>query len=139
MSTPQADLTTVADVALTPENFPIVDPRSYLKTALESMDRFGLGIVCICDEDNKLRGVLTDGDLRRKVLHNQKPFTALLSDDVIVHSATSPTTVSPETLLKDATALMGEKRIWDLPVTTADGVLVGLLHLHPAIEAVLSQ
>ena len=139
MSTPQADLTTVSDVALPLDSFPVVEPRTYLKIALERMEECGLGVVCVCDADNTLLGVLTDGDLRRKVLHIQKPFSALFSDDVIIHSVQSPTTVTPDSLLKDAVALMGKKRIWDLPVTAADGKLVGLLHLHPAIEAVLNQ
>ncbi|MBV0914169.1 CBS domain-containing protein [Anianabacter salinae] len=139
MSTPQAELTTVSEVALALDSFPVVEPRTYLKVALERMEQFRLGVVCICDAEDTLLGVLTDGDLRRKVLHIQKPFSALFSDDVIIHSVQSATTVAPDSLLTDAVKLMGEKRIWDLPVTTSEGKLVGLLHLHPAIEAVLNQ
>lgn len=139
MSTPHADMTKVADVALPLDGFPVVGPRTYLKIALESMETFGLGVVCVCNDDGVLQGVLTDGDLRRKILHIQKPFSALFSDDVINHCVLAPTTVQADMSLQNAVALMGQKRIWDLPVTTADGTLVGLLHLHPAIEAVLAQ
>jgi len=139
MSTPQADMTRVADVALPLDRFPIVGPRVYLKTALERMETYGLGVVCVCDDDGVLQGVLTDGDLRRKILHIQKPFSALFSDDVIDHCVLTPTTIRADMSLQASVALMGQKRIWDLPVVTADNSLVGLLHLHPAIEAVLSR
>jgi CBS domain-containing protein len=32
---------------------------------------------------------------------------------------------------------MEEKQIWDLPVVSNEGKLVGLLHLHPAVQALL--
>ena len=35
--------------------------------------------------------------------------------------------------------LMGEKQIWDLPVVKKDNLLVGLLHLHPAVKKVLES
>ena len=47
-----------------------------LKEALESMMRLKFG-VCFCVRDNgKLVGILTDGDIRRKILNIQKPFSA---------------------------------------------------------------
>jgi len=41
--------------------------------------------------------------------------------------------------LMDALDLMGEKKIWDLPVVDADMKVVGLLHLHQAIRGVLQS
>ncbi|MCE2517056.1 MAG: CBS domain-containing protein, partial [Alphaproteobacteria bacterium] len=68
----------------------------------------------------------------------QKPIAALMSDDVINHAMRSPLTVMSTTPLTEAIALMGQKKVWDLPVVD-DGKLTGLLHLHPAIEAVLNS
>jgi CBS domain-containing protein len=39
--------------------------------------------------------------------------------------------------LSEALAIMEEKEIWDLPVVTERRMLVGLLHLHPAIKAAM--
>jgi arabinose-5-phosphate isomerase len=89
------------------------------------------------DTNNKLLGILTDGDIRRKLLKVQKPFSALLVDDALEHAIRSPTTIKPDIALKDAIVLMGEKKIWDLPVVNSQGIVVGLLHLHPAIQALL--
>ena len=50
------------------------------------MSQFNLGILCIVDEENRLKGIITDGDLRRMLLNIQKPFSAFFIDDVIKHS-----------------------------------------------------
>ena len=103
------------------------------------MGKFRLGIVCVVDENEKLLGIVTDGDIRRKLLKVQKPMSAFFIDDVIKHSIKNPITVQPETSLKTAVELMGDKQIWDLPVVDGDGKLKGLLHLHPAIKKLLGQ
>jgi CBS domain-containing protein len=66
----------------------------------------------------------------------QKPLAALMSDDVIVHAVKSPTTVTASASLRDAIDVMGKNQIWDLPVVN-QGRLKGLLHLHPAINAIV--
>jgi arabinose-5-phosphate isomerase len=67
----------------------------------------------------------------------QKPFSAFFVDDALVHAIKSPVTIQPTDTLVQAVALMGKKQIWDLPVVDEQGTLVGLLHLHPAIQALL--
>ena len=68
----------VNDVMLPLNRFPVIGERVILKEALENMGFSRLGIVCIVNEEKKLLGVLTDGDLRRKLLKVQKPFSAFL-------------------------------------------------------------
>ena len=126
---------TVADVMLPMEKTPKTSGRTMLKEALEIMDKHRLGIVCISDSECALHGIITDGDIRRMLSNVQKPLAALMSDDVIVHVIKSPTTVTTSTYLQDAIDIMGKKQIWDLPVID-QGKLQGLLHLHPAIDAI---
>ena len=127
---------TVADVMLPMEKTPKTSARTMLKEALELMDKHRLGIVCISDSDGTLRGLITDGDIRRMLSHVQKPLAALMCDDVIVHAIKSPTTVTASMSLQYAIDIMGKKQIWDLPVVD-QGKLQGLLHLHPAINAII--
>ena len=129
---------TVGDVMLTLDATPQTAATTLLKEALELMDHHRLGIVCITSADGTLDGIITDGDIRRMLNAVQKPIAALMSDDVITHAVRSPLTVSSTTPLTDAIALMGSKKVWDLPVVD-DGSLKGLLHLHPAIEAVMKS
>ena len=129
---------TVGDVMLAADATPQTKSTTMLKEALEMMDQHRLGIVCITCADGTLDGIITDGDIRRMLNAVQKPIAALMSDDVINHAVRAPMTVSSATLLSDAIAMMGSRKVWDLPVVD-DGKLSGLLHLHPAIEAVLNH
>ena len=128
----------VADVMLPLESTPKTSAYTLLKEALEIMDDQRLGIICITSSDGKLDGIITDGDLRRMLSSVQKPLAAIMSDDAIVHSTKTPSTVTGETLLKDAIIIMEQKQIWDLPVVD-QGRLIGLLHLHQAISRMLGN
>jgi len=127
----------VRDVMLLPAQIPVIGTNIILKEALDEMDKFRLGIVCILDSDRRLSGVLTDGDIRRKLLHNQKPLSALFIEDAVDHSRANPVTARPDETLASAVQEMGRRQIWDLPVIDTSGMLIGLLHLHPAVEALL--
>jgi len=129
---------TVADVMLPIDRFPCVPSRELFKQALEKMNEKKLGIVCILNPSGKLLGVLTDGDIRRNLLTDQKPLAALFVDDALEHAELMPLTVLPQLSLALAVEIMEEKQVWDLPVVNSANTLVGLLHLHPAIKALLS-
>lgn len=139
MSTLNHELVTIASVMLPLEQFPTIGERVIFKEALEEMGRSRLGIACIIDESSHLLGILTDGDIRRKLLKVQKPFSAFFVDDALDHAILKPATTNPNDKLKQAIDLMEEKQIWDLPVVDSQGVLVGLLHLHRAIQALLDM
>lgn len=128
---------TVGSVMLTLDSTPQTNGTTLLKEALELMDQHRLGIVCITSANGTLDGIITDGDIRRMLNAVQKPIAALMSDDVINHSVREPLTVSSSTSLTEAIAVMGTKKIWDLPVVD-DGKLMGLLHLHPALKALMN-
>jgi arabinose-5-phosphate isomerase len=129
----------VSEVMLGLDRFPVVARRTLLKEALEEMSRMRIGIACIVGEHGELQGILTDGDIRRMLLKVQKPFSAFFADDALEHAVTAPLNVVPEDTLLKAIRLMDEKRVWDLPVLGAQGKLLGLLHLHPAVEALLKE
>ena len=129
----------VSDVMLSIDRVPMVREETILKVALEKMGETRLGMVCIVNNGNALLGILTDGDIRRKLLKVQKPFSAFLGDDALEHSIRLPITISPTDTLAHAVDVMEQKQIWDLPVIDNHGVLVGLLHLHPAVQALLGN
>lgn len=127
----------VRDVMLPLTKVPVMKGTTLLKEALDEMGRFRLGIACLIDGEGKLAGILTDGDIRRKLVKVQKPLSALFVDDALDHAILKPVTTSPGEGLETAVELMGSRQVWDLPVIDGDGRLVGLLHLHPAIKALL--
>ena len=129
----------VEDVMISVGNFPIVTKKTILKEALTEMGEANLGLVCIVNESKELLGLITDGDIRRKLLKVQKPFSAFFVDDALIHAKPDPVTCFPSDNLKEVVNLMGEKQIWDLPVVNKDYKLVGLLHLHPAVKRILTE
>jgi arabinose-5-phosphate isomerase len=128
----------VGDVMLDINSFPVVTENTILKEALEKMDNLHLGIACITNDSSQLLGIITDGDIRRKLLVVQKPLAAFFIDDVINQAIKKPVTASSDMSLIDAVSLMEDKQVWDLPVVD-NGQLVGLLHLHSAIKLLLED
>jgi DeoR family transcriptional regulator, catabolite repression regulator len=96
-------------------------------------------MACIIDDSGKLLGVLTDGDIRRKLLKIQKPFSAFFVDDALDHAEKNPTVTRSEEILSSAVAQMETKGIWDLPVVNDEQILVGLLHLHPVVKTLIAK
>lgn len=129
----------VNEVMLTCEQFPIVRDDEMFRETLEIMNIFKLGITCIVNNKNKLLGVITDGDIRRILLSEQKPLGSLFVDDIIDYSSQNFKYVHPEENLNNAIKIMGKNKIWDLPVVNKQKTLIGLLHLHPALTKVLEK
>ena len=127
----------VKDVMLSCDLFPIVNQKELLRETIIEMCKYGLGIACIVNTNYELKGVFTDGDIRRLILKVQKPIAALYVDDVIEYSTKEYTAIMPESSLKNAVKIMEELNIWDLPVVDNKKCLKGLLHLHPALKKLL--
>ena len=109
---------------------PLISKEDNLKKALDLMTEKRLGIALIIDSDKKLLGVLTDGDLRRLLLTRQDPLPALIVSPAITYGDRSPKSISVDTTIDLAREKMGAEEIWDLPVVSSDGVVLGLLHRH---------
>ena len=139
MSTQKNKAMLVSEVMMVLEFVPVIKETVILKNALEEMSRSRLGIVCIVNGENKLQGILTDGDIRRKLLKVQKPLSAFFVDDALDHAILTPTTSKPEDTLLNALFVMEQKQIWDLPVVDDKGLLVGLLHLHAVVKSLLES
>ncbi len=58
-------------------------------------------------------------------------------DDTLDHAIKCPSTIGPGDTLIRVIDVMEEKRIWEVTVVDGEGHLVGLMHLHPAIQALL--
>jgi len=129
----------VKDLMMTLDSFPVILENMIFKEALEEMNHKKLGIACVVNQENSLKGIITDGDIRRKLLKIQKPLSAFFIDDCIDHVILSPIVANVDLDLKAAVEIMRNKQIWDLPVVDNYNKLVGLLHLHPVVEALLEK
>ncbi len=129
----------VKDVMLQVGNFPIVRPSNLIIETIEEMNKFGIGIACVVNEEMILKAVFCDGDIRRTIISNQKSISEFFIDDVLDHSVLTFKSVKEDTTLFDAIKLMGTIKVWDLPIVDSNSVIKGLLHLHPAILYLLES
>ena len=111
---------------------PVLSETSSLKKALDLMSKKHLGIACFVDKEGVLKGLLTDGDLRRLLLTRQNPLPALLVSDALSFGNSKPTTAHGEDDIAKLQKIMNEKQIWDLPIVDSSNKLIGLLHRHDA-------
>jgi arabinose-5-phosphate isomerase len=86
----------------------------------------GLGMTCVLDGDGKLAGILTDGDLRRRMLKNDKPLSGSVADAM----TQKPVTILPGALAADALRILEDRKITSLAVVDATGRLAGVLQIH---------
>ena len=126
----------ILDCCLKIGEFPILKEDSILKEAIDLMDEYKLGVAALIDENYCLKGIITDGDIRRSLIKIQKPLSHALVDDAINYSKKNPKFISSSSSLFNAVKYMNENKIWDLPVLK-DEKIIGLLHLHSAINKLI--
>ena len=120
------------DDLLRREELPIVSRETKLKDAILKMSEGRIGSVIVTDKDNKVVGLLSDGDLRRALMKDD--FTM----DCTVESLASsnPKTLKNKDLLaSDALQVIEDYKIQLLIVTDNEDKLIGVLHIHDLIEA----
>lgn len=121
---------TVESRALPLSKVPVIQLDASLKKALDKMTEHRLGIALIVGSDEKLAGVITDGDLRRLLLGHQSPLPELLITPAINFGTRTASVIISSASVEEAAKLMSEKEIWDLPVVDGSGKLIGLVHRH---------
>ena len=109
---------------------PVLEENASLKKALDVMSQKRLGVACFVDNMGKLKGLLTDGDLRRLLLTKQSPLPALLVSDALTFGHTNPSVAFEEDEIIKLRDVMNEKQIWDLPIVDSNHKLIGLVHRH---------
>ena len=67
----------------------------------------------------------------------QKPFSALFADDVLLHTNLKPITINKSKNILNAIKLMNKNKIWDLPIISNSGKLLGLLHMNDILKKIL--
>ncbi len=120
----------IADVMHSGELLPMIDQHASIKDALLEISHKGLGMTAIVDHNQQLRGIFTDGDLRR-----------LLDNHIDIHNTSigevmseNPQTISPQLLAAEGLKLMEDNKINGLLVTE-NNQLVGALNMHDLLKA----
>ena len=121
----------IDDLMHTGDTIPRVGIDTPLTDALMEMTRKGLGMTAVVDDQDKLVGVFTDGDLRRTIDHKIDLHDALVKDVMTANCKT----VHPGMLAAEALQIMDSTKINALPVVNDDNELVGALNMHDLLRA----
>lgn len=115
------------------EDCPIVALGTPMKDAIVIMTGKAMGAVLIADSDQKLMGILTDGDLRRAITKHED----LLECTVDTLMTPNPISVGPREPAIDALKLMEHRnsQIAVLPVIEANRKICGIIRLHDLVIA----
>ena len=126
-------LMTVADVMHAGDENPLVKGDMMVQDALFVITDKGLGAVSVVDDENKMIGVLTDGDIRRGLSQGfsflTRPVTELMTK--------APKTITQDKLAAEALHLMESNKprpITVLPVIDAEKHVIGLLHMTDLVR-----
>ncbi|VAY87435.1 Arabinose 5-phosphate isomerase [hydrothermal vent metagenome] len=121
---------TVEDL-LQKDNLPVVSEDTLLKDAIVIMSEGRLGNVIVIN-DNKVTGLLSDGDLRRAILKDSFSLNYKVKEVMTIN----PKVLKDKSILaKDALKIIESFKIQLLIVTNNCDELIGVLHIHNLIEA----
>jgi len=98
-----------------------------MKDVIEEISRKKLGMTCVVDDEQKLVGIITDGDLRRRIQKYGKTFLDKTAQDCMTPD---PFTVNKEDLATTALNIMEENTITSLVIKDKEGKIEGIIHLH---------
>jgi arabinose-5-phosphate isomerase len=105
---------------------PVVQLQTSMPDVFHQMTSKKLGMTTVVDPDGRLAGIITDGDLRRKMSSTPNILDLSARDVMTVN----PVAIPPSTLAVEALALMEQRKITSIVVIDADRRVTGVVHLH---------
>jgi len=113
------------------DDLPVIVEGAKVKDAILKISEGRVGTVLITDNNGRLTGLMSDGDVRRALM--KEDFS--LDDDVIKYATQNPMSIDDEEMLaSDALVLIEEKKIQLLVITDKAKKIKGVLHIHTLIE-----
>jgi arabinose-5-phosphate isomerase len=121
----------VEDLMYTGDSLPLVRPDTALVDTIIEMSSKRLGLAVVVEEDGKLLGVITDGDLRRGMqLWGKNAYDMSTCDIMTKH----PRTIQADELAARALSVMQTQSITSLVVPDTDHRVVGVIHIHDILK-----
>jgi len=121
----------VCDIMAKEEDIPIIREGTLISEAIVEMSRKRLGVVTIVDREDKLAGLLTDGDLRRAL----EKRVNMYGDVIDAIMTRKPKTINKDILAVQALQNLRENSINNFPVVDEDKCVVGVLTWQMIVKA----
>lgn len=117
----------VKDIMRDLHQLPLVLEHTSFSDTILIMNDKGLGCAVVIDDQSRLIGIISDGDLRRHI--NEDLYSKFAKDVMTI----KPIQVSSDLLVSEALALMKEKLVTILPVVE-ESRLIGAIHIHDILK-----
>jgi arabinose-5-phosphate isomerase len=117
-------LTKIEDV-MHSKSLPIVNRDTDIKEIISTVSEKKLGLV-IVQENNKIVGIITDGDIRRAMESMEEKFFTLKAKDLM---SINPKTIDPKAKLMEAQTMMAKYKVNSLLVSKSD-TLIGVVQIY---------
>lgn len=116
----------VEEVMLVGDAMPVITEGEPALKAIQILNEKNLGAVLVIDIQNIVKGIITDGDVRRLMAEE------ILLGDVSSESIMTkdPLTISRDAMAADALSIMQRHEITVLPIVDQEHRIIGILHLH---------
>jgi arabinose-5-phosphate isomerase len=121
---------TVGDLMHCHEEIPLVSEDAQLMQVILEISGKRLGMACVVDAQGRLRGIITDGDLRRALERTSALLPLRASELMTPH----PKTVTTDASASEALALMEKYSITCLLIVGEDANPIGVLHVHDLLK-----
>lgn len=118
-------LTTVGDV-MKKQELPTINSNVTIKKVIQSITEGKLGLVVVLEEHN-IKGIITDGDIRRAMESQEKEFFSLKAKDLM---STDPKLIDVHEKLITASAIMSKNKINSLLVVNTNNDFVGVVQMY---------
>jgi arabinose-5-phosphate isomerase len=110
---------------------PLVHSGATLHEILLEISSKRLGATMVEDNNGKITGIITDGDLRRMLQRAATDYSNIVAADI---QTVNPTSILPDAMAVEALDIMRSKSISQLPVLDTDLNYLGMIHLHDLIR-----
>lgn len=121
----------VKDLMHTGDALPVVSPDISMVKAVMEISSKRLGVTVVVDSDQRILGVLTDGDVRRGIEKWDKALFDMKAGEVMTRN---PRSISEEDLAAKALSVMEQYSITSLVVPDEEGRPKGIIHLHDILK-----
>jgi arabinose-5-phosphate isomerase len=108
------------------DQMPLVEQSTAMRDVIYEMSRKGLGMTCVIDGDRTLLGIITDGDLRRKMATEQNVLDLRASDVM----TSNPIAIDRSTMAVEALNILERRKITAIVVVDSHRRVEGVVHLH---------
>ncbi|MGA7616605.1 MAG: KpsF/GutQ family sugar-phosphate isomerase [Thermoanaerobaculia bacterium] len=116
----------VSDLMHTGDDVPSVPLDAPMRDVIYEMSKKSFGITAVVENGAKLVGVISDGDLRRLLQSDDEVIRLTAGEAMKEH----PLTIAGGALASAALQIMENRKITSLFITTEEGALEGIVHLH---------